>query len=237
MTPRIYGRLWGESVNMHKCKRLRASPSVLHLFKIFIYSNTDSGLQFRIECKWSMTHMPNIIPLKKSEQEKLLQAALKVPNYFDINVYETVVFFLDTGIHPCILAQKEARKLRYVEEEGKKHIEWYRPKKEGMNAYTSLPISKRLAPFVERFLFQQLPNYRQFYNNLLKEVKKVLKKAFPKEDWVDKVCPLALRHTFAVNRLDGGMSVLKLQQYMNCSRKTLEYYTKYRPDMLQEDTW
>jgi len=181
--------------------------------------------------------MPNIIPLKKAEQEKLLQAALKVPDYFGINVYETVVFFLDTGIHPSILADKEARRLRYVEADGKKRVEWYRPKKEGMNAYTKMSVSKLMAPFVERFLSQQLPNYRQFYNNLLNEVKKELKKTCPKEDWVDMVCPLSLRHTFAVNRLDGGMNVLKLQQHMNCSRKTLEYYTKYRQDMLQEDTW
>jgi len=181
--------------------------------------------------------MPNIIPLKKAEQEKLLQAAQKVPDYFGVNVYETVVFFLDTGIHPCILAQKDERKLKYVDEVGDKRLEWYRPKKKGMAAYTSLPVSKRLAPFVQRFLTQPLPKYRQFYNTLLKEVKKELKKTFPKEDWVDKVCPLSLRHTFAINRLSDGNNVFQVQQYMNCSRKTLEYYTKYRPDMLNEHPW
>jgi integrase len=181
--------------------------------------------------------MLGIVPLKKTEQEKLLQAAKNVPDYFGINVYETVAFFLDTGIHPSVLANKEARKLRLVEEDGRKHIEWYRPKKKGMAAYTRLSVSKRLAPFVQRYLSQPLPNYRQFYNNLLNEVKKVLRKAYPHEDWVDKVCPLSLRHSFAINRLSEGHNVIEVQQLMNCSRKTLEYYTKYRPDMLSEKTW
>ena len=181
--------------------------------------------------------MSEIIPLKKTEQEKLLQAAQKVPDYFGINVYETVAFFLDTGIHPSVLANKEAKKLRFVEEDGKKRIEWYRPKKKGMAAYTRLLVSKRIAPFARRFLDQELPNYRQFYNNLLKEVKKKLKVMYPKEDWVDKVCPLALRHTFAINRLSEGRPVFEVQQLMNCSRKTLEYYGKYRQDMLEEKPW
>jgi integrase len=181
--------------------------------------------------------MSEIIPLKKTEQEKLLQAAQKVPEYFGINVYETILFFLDTGIHPCVLAQKEARKLKIVEDEGRTYLEWYRPKKRGMAAYTRLNISKRLTPVVRHFLSQPLPNYRQFYNNLIKEVKKKLKETHPKEDWVNKVCPLSLRHSFAINRLADGFNVLEVQQLMNCSRKTLEYYTKYRQDMLQEKGW
>jgi len=179
-------------------------------------------------------------PLSKTEQDKVLKVAQQMGvitvHQHEINAYYVVAFLLDTGSHPSVLAEKVSRDLKVVEENGKLYISWKRPKKKGKEAFTMLPVSKRLQSFIKEFLSGDLPNYRAFYNAVLNEVKKKVEEEDSGE-WTKNICPLGMRHTFGVNRIDDGMPETKVQQLMNCSAKTLKIYVKYSKKLLVEVGW
>lgn len=186
--------------------------------------------------------MPEIEPLSKNEQETVLKVALEMGDIKihekSINAYALVVFFLDTGAHPCVLAEKDKRELKVTEEGGKLFISWRRPKKKGKAAFTMLPVSKRLEPLIKDFLAQELPTYRKFYNDALCAVReKCLERYIDVPNWIENICPLGFRHTFGVNRIDDGFSETKVQQLMNCSAKTLKTYVRYSKTRLTEKGW
>tara|TARA_B100001250_G_C19776988_1_gene780028 strand:- start:549 stop:1118 length:570 start_codon:yes stop_codon:yes gene_type:complete len=177
-------------------------------------------------------------PLTIKEQDTLLEAAKKYGDYQrwegsedKLDTYKAIAFMLDTACHPSVLSD-EKHQLRTVKEKGKIYIEWNRPKKKGHDAFTRIRASKRLVEWVEEFVALDKPGYRQFYNHMLKAVAETIKKpsrGLQKEN----LSPLAIRHTFAVNMLDRGVDAEAVRQMMNCSRKTLEFYSKYRRDMLE----
>ena len=177
-------------------------------------------------------------PLTIEEQDILLTAAEKYGTYQrwegsedKLDTYQAISFMLDTACHPSVLSN-EKHQLRTVKEKGKIYIEWNRPKKKGHDAFTRIRASKRLIPWVEEFVAQEKPGYRQFYNHMLRAVASSIKKPTRGLEPMN-LSPLAIRHTFAVNMLNKGVDAEAVRQMMNCSRKTLEYYSKYRSDMLE----
>lgn len=187
-------------------------------------------------------------PLTLVEQAVLLEAAHAYGTFKDgetgaeVLMERVVLFFLDTGIHPSVLADPH-RELRAVDDRGRLYIQWYRPKKKGGKALTRILASSRLRPWVVEFVAQPRPKYRQFYNLMLGTLADYIAAKQGNHHGLAhrNLSPLALRHTFAVNRLNEGMSEVMVQQLMNCSADVLRFYAKFRTEMidrkLEEAGW
>tara|TARA_Y100000310_G_C20567316_1_gene756182 strand:+ start:585 stop:1163 length:579 start_codon:yes stop_codon:yes gene_type:complete len=181
-------------------------------------------------------------PLTVKEQDILLSTAKKYGPYrYDAHGHETglpvdpfqaIAFMLDTGVHPSVLAE-EKYQLHTVKQGPHIRIRWFRPKKKQTDAFTQIRASKRIKDWVEEFVTQEKPRFRQFYNSMLRRISGEIKK--PSRGLKqDNMSPLALRHTFAVNRLNAGISTVVVQQLMNCSRKTLDYYSKFTNELIDD---
>lgn len=181
-------------------------------------------------------------PLNEKEQEILLKHAkllgdftIGEDNLYHVNAYQTVLLFLDTGMHPSVLSDKRS-KLKLTREKDNLYLEWYRPKKKGGDAFTRIRVSKRLMPFIEELIAQPKPNYRQYYNAMLNKIADEIQKSGESSRGLSKsnLSPIALRHTFGVNRLRDGLDIEAIRKLMNCSQKTLSFYLKYRDDDLEK---
>lgn len=172
-----------------------------------------------------------MLPLSKEEQTLVLATA-KGMKYKGHDVYADTIFFIDTGIHPCVLAKSGEKKydLRVTIDDGEKHLYWNRPKKKGTAAFTNLIMPRRLEPLIDLVL-KQRAKYRQFYNSEMKKISRIVRKRYNRDI---KISPLRLRHTFGVNRLNDGLATTTIQQLMNCSEKTLRFYLKFSKKMLDE---
>jgi len=178
-------------------------------------------------------------PLTEAEEGTLLEAARAVGDFQDgaqgvpVNAERTVLLFVDTGIHPSVLALERLRLRVERDETGRPYVVWDRPKKHGRAAYTRVPASKRIAPWVEEFIGLPRPHYRQYWNLLLRAVAARI----PPEKAVgglipSNLCPVALRHTCGVRllTLTGNSEIVR--QVLNCSRETLDYYLRLRGEMV-----
>lgn len=178
--------------------------------------------------------MPKM-PLTKDEQNTLLEHAKAVGDFWGVNVHDTVLIYLETGMHTSVLT--EGLKPVIIHDGPKRYIQWNRPKKSGRDALVRLSVPKSIADIVEAYFSKELPRYRQFYNFMFDSIKKHMRDCGVTNTSLLEVSPLALRHTFALNRLNDGMTTHVLKQFMNCSEKTLDFYTKLRGDMLDEYQW
>lgn len=172
-------------------------------------------------------------PLSLEEQKILLKDAKDRGFYegsgWTIDLEQLVLFFIDTGCHTSVLAEKRCD-LRTKTEEGRLYIVWGRPKKKGIEAYTRIRASKRIKKWAEAFIGTQRPSWRRFYNDAVKSLCNEGYKGLSKKN----LCPIALRHTFGVNMLRRGVSESTLKQLMNCSERTLRYYLKFTNKMIDE---
>lgn len=181
-------------------------------------------------------------PLTEDEERTLLTAAAAMGDYQDgaqgvrVNAERAVLFILDTGAHPSVLAYDRHR-LR-VEREGEKVlVVWDRPKKSGRTAYTRVPASKRISPWVEEFVSAPRPHWTDYWRHLLQELARRIEGSdAPKYSGLaaKNLCPLALRHTFGIRLLDRTKNPEIVRQLMNCSRETLDYYLRLRGVMIDE---
>lgn len=179
-------------------------------------------------------------PLTEDEERTLLEAAAAMGDYQDgeqgvrVNAERAILFFLDTGAHPSVLAL-ERHRLR-VEREGEKVlIVWDRPKKTGRMAYTRILASKRLSPWIEEWVSAPRPKYRQYWREICQELARRIEGSdAPKYSGLasKNLCPLALRHTFGIRLLDRTKNPEIVRQLMNCDRSTLDYYLKLRGVMV-----
>lgn len=149
-------------------------------------------------------------PLTQEEQERVLAVAKDMGEF----EYRTLLIFIDTGLHPCVLAGDcEGTDPNLVVWNGEV-LRWNRPKNDEK---MEMLIPKRLKPWIEDYLKADRPKYRNWYNRLIAEVGK--KAGLP------GLSPLSLRHTFAVNRLDQGYSLAELKKLMGTkSTRALEHY-------------
>lgn len=149
-------------------------------------------------------------PLIQEEQERILAVAKDMGEF----EYRTLLIFLDTGMHPCVLAGDCKDTVPNLMVWNGEVLRWNRPKnKEVME----LLIPKRLKPWIEEYLKSERPNYRQWYNRLIKEI--------GQKAGISKLSPLSLRHTFAINRLDQGYDIGELKKLMGTkSIRSLEHY-------------
>lgn len=182
------------------------------------------------------------------EQAVLIEAARAYGLFRDgatgaeVSMERVVLFFLDTGVHPSVLSAPR-RELRIVDDRGRTYLQWNRPKKKGGKALTRILVSRRLRPWVAEFVAQPRPKYRQFYNLMLSALADRVSANGGHFHGLARanLSPIALRHTFAVNRLNEGMSEEMVQQVMNCSRAALAFYSKFRTEMidrkLEEAGW
>jgi len=148
-------------------------------------------------------------PLTQKQQELLIAQAMQMGDF----EYKTVLILLETGMHISVLSDKKAN-LRVWED---KFLQWTRPKN---GEPISMPIPKRLRPWIANYLNSSRPPYRTWYNRLLKEL--------GKRTGIVGLSPLTLRHTFAVNRLNQGYTLGDLQGLMGTrSLRSLAHYTRY----------
>ena len=180
-------------------------------------------------------------PLTRAEESVLLQAARDLGGFRDgplgvpVNAERTVLLFIDTGIHPSVLSQDRFRLRVERDIGGRPYVVWDRPKKRGRAAYTRVPASKRISPWVEAFIAAPRPRYRQFWNLLLRAVADRVPAEASKGGLARyNVCPVALRHTAGVRLLDLTGDSELVRQVLNCSRDTLDYYLKLRGEMIDE---
>ena len=154
-------------------------------------------------------------PLTQKQQEKVIEISKKIGNYEGINAYHLTMFFLKTGIHPWVLANKQKSSIKTTEDD---HLQWSRPKKKGGFALTRVKISKDLKPWVYDFILQEFPNYREWYWGFCKKLGKKV--------GISEMSPMSFRHTFGANLDDMGFTPSEIQSLMNCSLPVLMRYTK-----------
>src|SRR3990172_4494040 len=178
-------------------------------------------------------------PLTHLEEAALLLAAEKMGEYQDgeqgirVNVSRAVLVFLDTGMPPSVLAQERIRLRSERDAEGRVLIVWDRPKKGGRAAYTRVPASKRLSPWIEEFLLTPRPRWGDYWRQMLHALARTIGAASGGLTETN-LCPLALRHTFGVRMLERTGNPEIVRQLMNCSRETLDYYLRLLGEMVDE---
>lgn len=154
-------------------------------------------------------------PLTPEEEKRVLEACR---NSFE---KQTVLVLLDTGIHVSLLPLLTKDNVKGG------RITWKRTKKKGADAIVSVPISKRISPFIEKYVQLEKPKDRWFYWDM---VKKIGRRA-----GIDDLSPLSFRHTFGVRMLEMGLKIPEVQRYMGVSTiKTILRYTKYKDVMTEE---
>ena len=189
-------------------------------------------------------------PLTRNEQKILLKTAKDAGEYrydakghetgLPVNAYRSILFMLRTGCHPDVLARPDKYDLRVEKDhDGDLIIRWNRPKKTGRDAFTAVPAASDIKGWVEEFVVQDKPRFRQFYNAMLRSMSRRIKN--PSRGLVSSnLAPQALRHSFAVNLLTGApplkgaLSTAEVQELMNCHAKTLRYYTNFTGTHLKE---
>jgi integrase len=154
-------------------------------------------------------------PLTKKQQEKVIEASKKIGTYDGTNALHLTLFFLKTGAHPWVLANKQKSSIKTTEDD---HLQWHRPKKSGGFAITRVKISKDLKPWINDFILLEFPNYREWYWGFCKKLGKKAK--------IPELSPMSFRHTFGANLDDMGFTPAEIQSLMNCSLPVLMRYTK-----------
>lgn len=158
-------------------------------------------------------------PLTPEQQEAILKVAEKMGDF----EYRTVLVLLETGMHPCVLANDCEESTPDLRIWGN-NLQWTRPKNDFK---VSMPIPQRLREWIEEYLASERPQYRQWYNRLLRDIGAKAK--------VPRLSPLSLRHTFAVNRLNDGYELHDLQHLMGTrDLKSLAHYTVYSPAYMEK---
>lgn len=154
-------------------------------------------------------------PLTDKQQEVVIKAAKEMGEYEGFNTLHLTLFMLRTGAHPSVLTNKQKSSMKTTEDD---HIQWHRPKKKGGYAITRIKISKDLKPWIDDFILQEFPKYREWVWGFCK--------ALGKKAGIPELSPMTFRHTFGCNLDEMGFTPSEIQSLMNCSLPVLMRYTK-----------
>jgi len=172
-------------------------------------------------------------PLTDAEFDSIRQVAVRKDKVSSRRKYRTsddgemgeneivILLLRYTGMHVSILAKPEQYNLRVDHEEGM--IIWNRTKKEGREAYTSIPIHKSLTFDIDEYINdikkRKRRVSRQFFFNLIKDIGERAGKP--------DLSPMSFRHTLCVSLLNEGYPEQLVRQTMNVSPKVMNTYAKF----------
>jgi len=139
------------------------------------------------------------------------------------------VFFLlrYTGMHPCVITDSKYQ----LKEEmigTDMYVTWYRPKKKGMEAFTSILKSEKMDFDINEYV--TLIQKRRKGRRSRMYIYRLVKKRSLDAGFTD-VSPKSYRHTAGVEMLRAGILPSTVAQTLNCSEKTLKAYIKLTPEM------
>ena len=176
-------------------------------------------------------------PLTKDEQELVLKYAQEFDSknggWSDVSVYKTILFFLETGIHPESLSKKG--NVNITKDKSEYKLSWKRTKKKGLDAVTVIHVPSKLESWIKDYLYTSILTDRRYYWEMCKDLRDYIniKMGDNVPITIKDLCPMMLRHTFAINRLNDGIDPYEIQQLMNCSMSTLRFYLRRRTSMLR----
>ena len=177
-------------------------------------------------------------PLTEEEQEIVLKYAKEYDEAFGgfngTSIYKTIIFLLDTGIHP-----KSARPGNVILRRTRdgNYLKWNRTKKKGLQAPTMIPLPITLEEWIDEYLENGLLLKRQYYWDACKSLRDFINTKLKGDmpEYIKQLCPRQLRHTFGVNRVCGIRGETcdphEVKDWMNCSWKTLEFYLRRKRAM------
>lgn len=169
------------------------------------------------------------VALDPDERKKLLRAAKMFERSWGVFPYRTVATFMFTGMHIKVLADRAASRIRRVDP----RLEWFRPKKKGKPALTSILIHHEIEPWIDEYIHSELPTSRQLYWAIVHMV--AAKAGLP------GVSPMTLRHTYGAMLDEFGLTPAEIQKNMNCGLKSLMSYTtrsrKFVDSKLMDAGW
>lgn len=170
-------------------------------------------------------------PLSIEDREKVLAVSKTMKKIDRVDPYKVIATFMFTGCHPSVLANRGKSRILVVDN----YIQWLRPKKKGSPAFTKILIHKEIKPWIQDFLFSDLPDWREWYWDICRQVGKKAGIPFKscKKDNCDNcqkvksgcVSPMTLRHTFGVMLDEMGFTPAEIQSMMNVSLPVLMRYT------------
>lgn len=183
----------------------------------------------KLSCGLKMAEEPLIL----EEQELIFKYAKeydeKLGGWCGISVYKTILFLLDTGIHP---ASARPGNVKVKRSRVGDQIVWNRTKKEGLDAVTAIPMPESLDSWVEEFVKTDLLTNRRYYWDMCKALRDYIQQQMGEDmpEFIKQLGPRQLRHTFGVNRIAGirgkKCDPYEVKAWMNCSWKTMEYYLR-----------
>ena len=112
-----------------------------------------------------------------------------------------------------------------MEQDNKKYLVWDRPKKVGRDARVTLKLSKNidfeddLQRFLDEIRSRDKKSNRLYYHALIQRI--------GESAGIVKLSPMSFRHTLGVSLRRQGVSEVAVMNILNCSRKTVETYTKF----------
>lgn len=172
-------------------------------------------------------------PLNLRELTKLEQIAkLQGPD-----IYKSFMILRYTGAHVSTLFNPECNLHEEEDSDGDVIIVWFRPKKKGQVARTSI-LKHRNIPFdIGKYAAQvqkrKKKNNRQYFYRKIQELGLVA--------GIKDLSPQSLRHSLAIELLNEGYTQIEVAQILNCSPKTLKWYGRHTTsgikDRLKKSGW
>ena len=152
-------------------------------------------------------------PLTAEEEVRVLRAAKKLGRQYGVDVYQMVMVFLYTGMHPWVLYNLKDSRLRRIGD----NLTWIRPKRVKHSPIITIPIHYRLKPWINEFIYHDIPQFRSWIWEVIKKVGLMAE--------LPELSPMSFRHTFAAKLDDLGFTPAEIKQMLGCSMKTLMRYT------------
>ena len=148
------------------------------------------------------------------------------------DTYKAFMILRYTGCHVSVLCTPKFNLHEEWDDENRRIIVWFRPKKKGAMARTTIVKNPALKFDVEDFVKdvykRRTKRSRQYFHHIIKELGK--KCDYP------ETSPQTLRHSLAVELLNMGATEKEVAEILNCSIATLRnFYGKYT-DSIKADT-
>ena len=139
------------------------------------------------------------------------------------DTYKVFMILRYTGQHVSVINTGRFNLHEEIDEDGDTILVWYRPKKNGKIARTSIPKHKNIDFNVEKFGVEvqkrRNKRSRQYLYDLIRRL--------GIEAGIANISPMSFRHSLAIELLNNGASEIFVSQVLNCSRETLKWYGKY----------
>ena len=165
-------------------------------------------------CKEETYHKKRTkVPLTNEEEARVITAARQLGTKFGVDVYQLIMVFLYTGMHPWVLYNLKDSRLRRIGD----NLTWTRPKIVKYNNMITVPIHHKLKPWINEFIYTKFLQYRSWTWYIIKQVGLLA--------GIPDLSPMSLRHTFAAKLDDMGLTPAEIREILGCSERTVLRYT------------